>query len=158
MNSRSFGHYAYLSRLAQYYEMAITIYRFESPTELVSYLDKVLSETRNTLSLHMKDTEDIRIRYEKYRKRTEAIKKLTGSKGEIATTKQLDFSGLRVLVNPTAEYELSLMENVIVSLQAKIDAFQKIRDTLPTIDIEAMKISLVLNDGIPTGFMLYMQD
>jgi hypothetical protein len=138
--------------------MAITIYRFQSATELASYLDKVLSETKNTLSLHLKETEDIRIRYEKNRKRNEAIKKLTGGKGEIATTKQLDFSGLRVLVNPTAEYELSLMENVIVSLQARIDAFQKIKDTVPTIDFEGMRVSLVLNDGIPTGFMLYMQD
>jgi hypothetical protein len=138
--------------------MAITIHRFHSPTELVNYIDKMLSDTRNILSFHMKEIEEIRIRYEKYRKRNEAIKKLTGGKGEIATTKQLDISGMRVLVNPTAEYELSLLENVIVSIQGKIEAFQKIKDTLPSIGVEGMRISLVLNDGVPTGFMLYMQD
>lgn len=140
--------------------MALTTANFDSGADFIKYVDQAIADIKQSLGVYMKKVEEIRQRYEKVRKRHDTLKKLLGGKKEITgDTKQLEVAGFKVLINPTAEYELSLLENIVSSLQEKLVAFEKTKELLPIIkDEEEMKISMVLDDGIPSGFMLYVEE
>ncbi|MFQ5969934.1 MAG: hypothetical protein ACE5J2_05525 [Nitrososphaerales archaeon] len=140
--------------------MALTSVNFQSPPEFIKYVDQAIMEVKSNLGAHMKKVEEIRGRYDKIKKRHDTLKKLMGGKKDVVgDTKQLEVAGFKVLINPSAEYELSLLENVISSLQEKLNAFEKTKELLPLFkDEQDMKISMVLDDGIPSGFMLYVEE
>ena len=139
--------------------MAITVNFFDNVSELSKYVDKAVADTKTELGTHLKLVEDVRKRYDKAKKRYEGFKKLTGGKSDhLRDTKQLEVAGFRVLVNPTSEYELTLMEDAITSLQDRLTAFEKTRELFPAVSDENMRIAIVLNDGTPTGFLFYVQD
>ena len=138
--------------------MAISITVFNSAPEFKSYVEKTITDSKMTLGDYMKSIEEIRKKYERTKKRYDTLKKLTGKVEVTKDTKQIDVGGFKVLVNPTAEYELTLMEEAITSLQEKVNLFEKAREMFPALVDETMKVGVVLNDGVPTGFMLYMQD
>ena len=139
--------------------MAITVNFFDNVSELSKYVDKAVADTKAELGTHMKLVEDVRKRYDKAKKRYEGFKKLTHGKSDhLRDTKQLEVAGFRVLVNPTSEYELTLMEDAITSLQDRLTAFEKTRELFPAVSDENMRIAIVLNDGTPTGFLFYVQD
>ena len=137
--------------------MAIVIKRFENVSSFKKYIEDTIAETKTLLGTHMGEIEAIRQRYEKTRKRLDLIKKMTGGKQEAAKdTKQTEISGFRVLMNPTAEYELNLMEEAITSLQERLTNFENSREIFPVLSEESMKVGVVLNDGLPTGFLFYV--
>lgn len=139
--------------------MAITINFFDNVSELSKYVEQAVSDTKTTLGSHLKVVEDVRKRYDKAMKRYEGFKKLTKGKSDhLRDTKQLEVAGFKVLVNPTSEYELTLMEEAITSLQDRLAAFEKTKELFPAVSDENMKIGMVLNDGTPTGFLFYVQD
>lgn len=139
--------------------MAITITFFNNVSELSKHVDQSLVDTKEVLGVHLREVETIRKRYEKAKKRFDGFKKMTGGKADhLKDTKQLEVAGFKVLVNPTSEYELTLMEDAISSLQDRISAFEKTRELFPAVSDENMKIGMVLNDGTPTGFLFYVQD
>jgi len=139
--------------------LAITISFFSSIAEFKNYVEKSITETKTSLGTHLSRTEDIRRRYDKSRKHFETLKKLTGGKQQVPKdTKQMEVGGFKVLVNPTAEYELTLMEETVSTLQDKLDAFEKAKEMFPVLNDEETKIGVVLNEGIPSGFMLYVPD
>lgn len=139
--------------------MALTAVTFGSASDFIKYIDQAITEIKASLGDHMKQVEAIRQRYEKVKKRHDTLKKLLGGKKEVASdAKQLEVAGFKVLINPSAEYELSLLENVVSSLQEKLDAFERTKELLPLLKSEEdMRISMVLDDGIPSGFMLYVE-
>jgi hypothetical protein len=131
--------------------LAITVTFFSSASELSKYVEQTVADVKAALGYHLKEIEAIRQRYEKAKKRYEGFKKFTGGKADaLKDTKQLEVAGFKVLVNPTAEYELTIMEEAISSLQERLDAFEKTRELIPAVSDENMKIGMVLNDGTPT--------
>lgn len=139
--------------------MAITVTFFGDIQTLAKYVEQAVADTKASLGYHMQQIEDIRKRYDVEKKRYEGFKKLTkGKSDELKDTKQLEIAGFRVLVNPTAQYELTIMEEAISSLQERLEAFEQAKEVYPALGDEKMKIGMVLNDGTPTGFMFYAQD
>jgi hypothetical protein len=139
--------------------MAVTVTIYNSTAEFKKYVDKTIADIKTELGAHMALTEEIRKKYDRTKKRYETLKKLTGGKSDVLKdTKQLDVAGFRVLVNPTAEYELKLMEESVSSLQDKLNAFDRIKELYSVMTDETMKVGVVLSDGTPTGFMFYLQD
>ena len=138
--------------------MTLAILTFQSPSEFTKYVEQTITETKAALTKYNGDIEEVRRRYEKTKKKPEASKKQLGSQKELhVETKQTDVAGFKVLMNPTPDYELTLMEEVITSLQEKASAFESARGIFPVLGNNATKVSMILNEGIPTGFMLYMQ-
>ncbi len=139
--------------------MTVTVSFFNSVPELSKYVEDAITQTKAALGTHMLQTEEVRKRYEKSRKRYDTLKKLAGTKQEIPKdTKQMEVAGFKVLVNPSADYELTLMEEAVSTLQEKLDAFEKAKELFPVLTDEGLKIGMVLNEGIPGGFMLYVPD
>ncbi len=143
--------------------MVIATVHFQSGAEFTKYLEKTIGEIKNTLGDYLKEVEEVRERYDKARKSYDVVKKMMKGKKEgggdsIIGTKQLEVAGFRVLMNPSAEYELSLMESVITSVQERLEAFERAKELLPLLSSQVgTKLTMVLDDGIPTGFMVYLK-
>ncbi|MCI0558984.1 MAG: hypothetical protein MN733_10850 [Nitrososphaera sp.] len=139
--------------------MTITISFFETIPEFKKYVEHSITETKTQLGSHLSQTEEVRQRYDKSRKHYDTLKKFTGGKQEVPkNTKQMEVAGFKVLVNPSAEYELTLMEEAVSTLQERLDAFEKTKELFPVVAEDGMKIGVVLNEGIPSGFMFYVKD
>ena len=73
-----------------------------------------------------------------------------------SNTRQMDIAGFKVLVNPTANYELNLLDEATKSVQEKIESLERIRKQfIPS--LKNGKIAAILDDGIPTAFMHYTE-
>jgi len=138
--------------------MAITVTFFDNVNDLSKYVDQSIADTKAALGYHTQHIEEVRKRYDKSKKRIEGFRKLGGKADHLKGTKQVEVAGFRVLVNPTAEYELTIMEEAITSIQDRLEAFEKAKQLYPAVSDENMKIGMILNDGVPTGFMFYVLD
>lgn len=138
--------------------MTVTIEFFETVPEFKRNVEEVIVQTKLVLGQALSKTEEVRKRYESSMKRFESISKLSGGKKDMRAAKPMEVSGFKVLVNPSADYELTLMEESVSSLQEKLDAFEKTREIFPSLNGDAMRIAMVLNEGIPAGFMFYVPD
>lgn len=139
--------------------MSITVAFFDSVQELRNYIDRSVSETKTILGTTFAKTEEIRKRYEASQATpgSEGIDR-RGKKVEPTATKQKEVAGFRILVNPTPEYELKLIEESVASLQEKIDMFEKTKELYSSLDKQNAKVAMVLDEGIPTGFMFFGPD
>jgi hypothetical protein len=137
------------------YHVAITVIFFDSVPEFKKHIEAAIGETKTTLGMTLQKTEEVRKRYEVVKKHFESLQKLSGKKEIPKDTKQMEVASFKVLVNPSADYELTLMEESVSSLQEKIDSFEKTKELFPSLSNESMKIAMVLNEGVPAGFMFY---
>jgi len=135
--------------------VTITVEFFESISEFKKHVDATINETNKTLGVTLQRTEEIRKRYEATKKHVDSLQKLSGRKDVPKDTKQMEVASFKVLINPSADYELTLIEESVSSLQEKIESFEKTKELFPSLLNDKMKIAMVLNEGVPAGFMFY---
>ena len=132
--------------------MGIIISFFESKEDLSKYIEQQLTEAKNTLLSHSRRLSEAQKRFD-----LEGGEQASKKKREkLNDTKQSDIAGFKVLINPTANYELNLLDEATKSLQEKIEVLERVRDQfLP--NLKDGKISAIFDDGIPTAFMHYTE-
>jgi hypothetical protein len=135
--------------------VTITVEFFESISEFKKHVDATINETNKTLGITLQRTEEIRKRYEAKKKHVDSLQKLSGKEDISKDTKQMEVASFKVLINPSADYELTLIEESVSSLQEKIESFEKTKELFPSLLNDNMKIAMVLNEGVPAGFMFY---
>lgn len=132
--------------------MGIVISFFDSIEDLSRHMDQQLAETRKVLLSHSKKVDEARKKFDEAGMGREDKKKWEGQGG----TKQTEVSGFKVLVNPTANYELNLLDEAIRSAQQKIEALERVtKQLLPS--LKNGRIAAIFDDGIPTAFMHYLE-
>jgi flagellar motility protein MotE (MotC chaperone) len=109
-------------------------------------------DTKSALGSQLKRISEVRKAYEQAKKST-AVAKIADTE-----TKQLSASGFKILINPTKEHELILMEETFSTLQNKLDAYERVKELYPRLQGQNMKIGVILDDGLPTAFMLYTEN
>ena len=132
--------------------MTITVAFFDSIPEFKKHVDSTIRDTKTTLGVTLQKTEEVRKRYEVVKKHFDSLRKSSGKKDIPKDTKQMEVADFKILINPSADYELTLMEESVTSLQEKIDSFEKTKELFPSLTDEKMKIAMVLNEGIPRRF------
>lgn len=120
--------------------MAINFLVFDSVPDFKKHIEQTIAETKTSMGTQM-------------RRIDEAKKKLKNRAGS-PETKKLDIAGFRVLVNPTIEHEMKLMEETFSSLQERLELFEKSKELFPHLTNQNMKVAVVLEDGLPSAFML----
>jgi hypothetical protein len=119
--------------------MGIIVYFFDSPKDLGSYVEQQLKEARGLILSHSHRLEEAR---KKFDSRTKG-----GTK-----SRQSEVAGFRVLVNPTADYELQILDEAVKSTQEKIEVLERVRkELIPS--LKETRVTAILDDGIPTAFM-----
>ncbi len=123
--------------------MSINFLIFESVPNFKKYIDQTIAETKTAMGTQMRSIDDLK-------------KKLPSTKnkgGNPTETKRLEVAGFKILMNPTVEHELKLMEETFSSLQDRLEMFEKTKELFPHMTNPNMKIGLVLDDGLPSAFM-----
>ena len=132
--------------------MAVIFHICNSIAEFQQYIEQSIVDTKSALGSQLKRISEVRKAYEQAKKST------AGGKIADTETKQLSASGFKILINPTKEHELILMEETFSTLQNKLDAYERVKELYPRLQGQNMKIGVILDDGLPTAFMLYTEN
>ena len=167
--------------------MTTSVSSFNSKSEFQQYVDRTIGETKTLLGSYMAQIELVRRKYNSSKKTNPdttasnvskgdgGLRKFLGGKKDSAGSKkpaessistnmkqqevkQHEVAGFKVLINPPPEYELRILEDTITSLQERVETFERAKALFPTITNERTGISVVLEDGLPTGFVLHLPE
>mgnify|MGYP005665484291 CR=1 FL=1 len=128
--------------------MSTEMREFSSISEFIKFVDGMLTELRRTLGELLRVLEDVRAKAEQDKKLRELLSKLTGSSSAQAAPPVVDLRGLKVAINPTAEVELGLLEQLVEALNTKITQLQAIRKEIEVLggtDIEATVKAIIID-------------
>jgi hypothetical protein len=142
-------------------QASLELKSFNTPEELKKFLDDEIGRIRTLLGDYLRRLEENRIKAERLKKAQEAIVKLAGEKQVPSFEgREIDLSGLKILVNPGLKQEMEVLEDVVKSLQDKLNIIQKIRkalDPLTSFEEGIVTISTVMSDNIPIRIMIHLK-
>ena len=131
---------------------------FDKPEDLVNYISKRINELEETLK-------DITERYSKVKLRAERLLEIEKLFNEILGVKlsnirEMDIKGVRVVMDARPTDEVKVYEEVIASLQEKIDVLRRIHEEVISPLVERLKtyenITFVVevSNDIPTRILI----
>lgn len=137
-------------------KMSALVKEYTSFSELIKAIDEQLNTLRQQLAEYLRRLEDIRAKAEQEKKLKEFIKTLTGEEAPSTAGKIIDLKSVKLYINPSAENESTLLEDLIDRINKSIQALQTARkylEPLANIDIEA-KITVIYKEGIPVAILI----
>ncbi len=133
----------------------VEIKEFTSIDELCRYLDQQIDTLRKQLGELLRAIEESRIRAEQERKLKTLLAKLAG--GSVPETPSVvELKNIKLYINPSAESEISLLEQAAEAINNKMMALQAIRkdlEALSGVDISAT-LKVIMIDGIPRAIVI----
>ncbi|RLG86281.1 MAG: hypothetical protein DRO39_03580 [Thermoprotei archaeon] len=136
--------------------MSTEMREFSSLSDFIKFVDGELAELRRSLGELLRVLEDVRAKAEQDKKLRELLSKLTGASGAQPSPPVVDLRGLKVAINPSAEVELGLLEQLVEALNTKITQLQAIRKEIEVLggtDIEA-SVKAIIIDGVPRALII----
>jgi hypothetical protein len=124
--------------------VAITFITFNSIGDFKRYVDQTIAETKSAMGVQMSSIDQLKRRHGSAK----------GSKNPSEESQRKELAGFKVLVNPTVDHELKLLEETFSTHQDKLIVFEKVKELYPHLKDE-MKVGVVLEEGVPTAFMLH---
>jgi len=128
---------------------------YSSFAELLKSIEESLSTLKQQLAEYLRKLEDARTRSEQEKKLKEMLKRLTGeepaSKGRI-----VDMREVKLYINPDAEQESKLLEEVVERINRSIQTLQSVYKTLEplsSVEVET-KITTIYRDGVPVAIII----
>lgn len=136
--------------------MTSVVREFNSIAEFMKSIDEDLNDYRKKLAELLRRLEELRIKAEHEKKIKSAFTKL-GLMAEAPEPKNvIDFKNIKVVMNPSAEQELSSLENVVESLNSKITMLTSIKkdlEVLGSLDVE-IKLTAIYLEGLPKTLII----
>ncbi len=138
--------------------MSLNLVIFEDPEDLLRYIDRKITElTRRLAELH-KAYNDIKIKAEKYIKLEELFSELFGK--EVLNIREIDLRGIKIVMDARPTDELKVYEEVISSLQDKIEALERIEKEVivPLVsklrELKGVSLIVELSNDIPSRILI----
>lgn len=135
--------------------MSAVVKEFSSFADLIKSIDEELNTLKQQLADYLRRLEDIRAKSEQERRLRELLKNLTGEE-QTSKGKVVDLKDVKLYVNPDAEQEATVMEEIIDRINKTIQSLQSIRkalEPLSNVEVEA-KIVVVYKEGVPSSIIL----
>ena len=137
--------------------MSIVVREFNSIGEFIKSVDDELSEMRRKLGELLRRLEELRVKVEQERKIKSILSKLGAAAASASTQSNVvELKTIKLIMNPTAEQEVSALEQVVEMLNNKITQLQAIKkdlDVLGGMDIE-VKLTAIYVDGLPKNILI----
>ncbi len=137
--------------------MTIGVMEFQSPQELLKYIDSVLNDLRRKLGELLRQIEDLRAKSEKGEKLLKLIASLAGTPSSAAAPETvIEIERVRILINPTAKSELEVLESIAEAINTKITRLHTIRRGLEKLVESGIDTPLrvVIEDYIPKAIII----
>ena len=136
--------------------MSIVVREFNSIGEFIKSVDDELSEMRRKLGELLRRLEELRVKVEQERKIKSILSKLGAAASANTQSNVVELKTIKLIMNPTAEQEVSALEQVVEMLNNKITQLQAIKkdlDVLGGMDIE-VKLTALYIDGLPKNILI----
>ncbi len=136
--------------------MSALVKEYESFSALLKSIDEQLNNLRQQLANYLRRLEDVRAKAEQEKKFKEFLKTLTGEETPPTQGKIVDLKDVKLYINPSAEAESALLEDLIDRINRSIQALQTARkylEPLAGFDIEA-KIVVLYKEGVPSSIII----
>lgn len=135
--------------------MSSVVREYTSFSELLKSIDESLNVLKQQLAEYLRRLEDIRAKSEQEKKLKELLKRLTGEESP-GGGKVIDMRDVKLFINPDAEQEARLLEEIIDRINKNIQSLQSIRKTLePLSNVEVeTKIVTIYKEGVPVAIII----
>jgi hypothetical protein len=155
LNSKSDGKESKASNLAL--GKQIELLEFQPAAEFVKYLEDSIVKLKSKHATYTKLLQETKDREERRRKRITKLRELKQEEN-LNETRKFELGGYPVLLDPTPEYELKLIEHILFCLQDNLSAFERTRELVPlALSGEISKVCIVLSNNVPVGCMVYSE-
>ncbi len=133
------------------------IKRFNSIGELLEFVDQKLEEYKKNLSNLLPEIEEIKAKAEQNRK----VKALLTKFGVAQQEQQslIEIHDIKIAINPLAEVEHKLKEELIENLNDKVTRLQTVKSDLEELVEEEIDapVEVVIVDDIPKAILIKLQ-
>jgi len=136
------------------YSMPV-VKEYSTIAEFIKSVDDAIADLRRILGEHLRKIEELRVRVEQEAKLKSVISRLgltTAPSGA-----ELSLKTIKIVVNPTAEQELAMLEQALESINnrlTQLTALRKDLDALAPLSDVNVKITVIYVDGIPKNIIL----
>jgi len=128
---------------------------YSTIAEFIKSVDDAIAELRRILGEHLRKIEELRVRVEQETKLKSVISRLGLTTAPSGT--ELSLKTIKIVINPTAEQELVMLEQALESINnrlTQLTALRKDLDALAPLSDVNVKITVIYVDGIPKNIIL----
>jgi prefoldin subunit 5 len=128
---------------------------YSTIAEFIKSVDDAIADLRKILGEHLRKIEELRVKVEQEAKLKSVISRLGLTAAPSGT--ELSLKTIKVVVNPTAEQELAMLEQALESINNRLTQLTTLRkdlDALAPLSDVNVKITVVYVDGIPKNIIL----
>ena len=137
--------------------MGIGLTFFKSSEDYSRFVESQLGDLKAQFHSHSKLLDEVRRKPASSRMQSSG-QQLRNAKPESSTsnnTRQVQVDAFKVLMNPSAEYEASILDEAIRTVQEKIEKMEKIQQQVIPLLKNSSKLAVISIDDFPTAFMYY---
>jgi len=140
--------------------VSYNIYQFNSFEDLLKYVEAQIASIQDTLQQLEQRYEVVRVRAERMKALERVLEDLLGEK--LSSLNEIDYMGLKVVVNARAVDELNVLEETIESQRESLEALTRIREVLHKLgsslssgeELAGISILVQTLNGIPVRILL----
>jgi len=135
--------------------MSSIVREYASFAELLKSIEESINTLKQQLAEYLRRLEDLRARSEQEKRLKDLLKRLT-SEESVGKGRVIDMREVKLYVNPDAEQEVKLLEEVIDRMNKSIQALQSIYkslEPLSSVEVET-KITVIYREGIPVAVIM----
>ncbi|AGT35411.1 MAG: hypothetical protein QXX32_03035 [Thermofilum sp.] len=140
--------------------MSYSLYQFNSFDDLLRYIDAQIANLQKVISQLEQRYEAVKARAEKMRMIEKVLEDLMGEK--LTTLNEIDYMGLKVVVNARAIDELNVLEETLESQKDTLESLTSVREAIYKLssalssssETEGLPIIVQMLNGIPVRILL----
>ncbi|GEM_PF-584113 len=140
--------------------MSSNVYYFSSFKDLLDFIEAQMNNIEENVSALKQRYDVVRARAEKLRRLEKALEELVGEK--ISSLNEIDFMGLRVVINARAVDELRVLEEAINSQEDSLSALRRVHEVLKklhdslesSVGVDGLTIIVQTHYDIPIRILL----
>lgn len=140
--------------------MSYSLYQFNGFDELLRYIDAQIANLQKVISQLEQRYEAVKARAEKMRMIEKVLEDLMGEK--LTTLNEIDYMGLKVVVNARAIDELNVLEETLESQKDTLESLTSVREAIYKLssalssssETEGLPIIVQMLNGIPVRILL----
>jgi DNA-binding transcriptional regulator YbjK len=140
--------------------VSYSLYQFNGFDELLRYIDAQIANLQKVISQLEQRYEAVKARAEKMRMIEKVLEDLMGEK--LTTLNEIDYMGLKVVVNARAIDELNVLEETLESQKDTLESLTSVREAIYKLssalssssETEGLPIIVQMLNGIPVRILL----
>lgn len=132
--------------------MAISLTFFNAASDLDKFIDEQLIQAKDILHSYSTMLEETRKKFDDTVIEQTETKKLKKSSAP-GNVKKIDIEGFKILVNPSLDYEMKVLDEAILAIQERIAGLEKAKKNIIPLLKKSSRIIAIFDENVPTAFM-----